>query len=208
MHANVGAETAGELSGRRLLFQWIIATAVGMTLALVVATWPRGATENTPWGILQLNSPVLLFGLLLSLPQWLVLRRSARAGHWVGVTTVSMVAAWVVALTFGALFYEPLGRVWVVIAATLPAGALVGLGQAFVVAPPGHRWAWVAASAVGVSAAWAVIGAVQAIARTSLSNPSVALAGGVLGGAAYGAITGAALIWLRRRADNQSGESA
>ena len=207
MHGSVGAATAGGLSDSRLFVQWLIATAVGMTLALMVATWPRGATDNSPWGLLQLNSPLLFFGLLLSLPQWLVLRRSPRAGYWVGVTTVSMVVAWVVALTIGVLMYGLLGRDWVVIAAALPAGALVGWGQSFVVAPSGHRWAWVAASGFGTSAAWGAIGAVQAIAWTSLSNPSIAIASGVLGGAAYGAITGAALVWLSRRGDNHSGES-
>jgi hypothetical protein len=167
--------------GWRLWFLWLMAGAVG---------WGLGVE----WGALGslktlLSSPniivtgylgVAMGGILAGVLQWLVLRRHVvRAGRWVLASLGAAAVVGVVVFGIGTVNAD-VG--WVVGAALY--GTVVGVLQWLVLRRQvaRARW-WVLASTVG----WLVGG------------PLGGMVGWVGLGAAYGAITGTALVWLLRQ---------
>lgn len=200
-------------AARHFRRRWLLASAIGGALATTVLFWPRGLIKNDLWGLVQMFGGPLVFGPLLAMPQGLVLRRlGLRATSWVITTSASMLVAWMVAIFVGyfalglfATFFgwKPGSHLAAVVAA-LPAGSVVGWAQSFIVTPTRGEWTWVAASAAGASAGWIGFGIAEAISQGLLPTPVFSALGGVLGGAAYGAITGIALVSLWNRQEHQS----
>jgi hypothetical protein len=192
--------------------RWVLASSVGAGLATALLFWPSGHIQGgTPWGEFQLFGPLLVFGPLLSAPQWLVLRRAVpRAGDWVVVTFASTFLAWIVGFPVGFMLFGVASSAWgtdvgasfAVTGAAAPAGALVGRGQASIIGPLTGRWVWVGVSAAGTTAGWGILG-IAGVLVGGVGPPMTAIAttaGGIVGGAAYGVITGfvlTRLIWDR-----------
>ena len=145
--------------------------------------------------------PFIAYGLILGLPQWLLLRpRLHRPGWWLAVTA----AIWPIAALTGLEFLYlagPLGP--------LAGGFMVGAAQWLVLAAANglpRAWTWVAASAV----AWASDAWVSMICAAAALPPQPAGAGpgqlvlaslgvGAAGGLAYGVVSGFALSRLLGR---------
>jgi hypothetical protein len=182
--------------------QWVIACGIGG--ALVSAMLASGGALIPPIeDALRGNIPVLLLfvagaaaaELLFSLPQWLILRRySFPANRWIDSTVfggvLGVAGAAIAVFPFGALAVNVLhlpGWVTTTCLAAL-AGAILGAVQGWAVQLHGrHLQRWVLASAAGVVGLAAGIG----VAMTYGSTWSVT-EGLIVGGIAYGLITGAA----------------
>jgi hypothetical protein len=171
--------------GWRFWFLWLMAGAVGWGLGVA---WGSFA-EPDDLNMLQ-SSPTIIWagylgvavgGILIGVLQWLVLRRQlARAGRWVLASLGAAAIVGVVVFGVG-MFNADVG--WVGGAGLF--GTAVGVLQWLVLRRQVARagW-WVLASTVG----WVV------------GMPLGDIVGGPALGAAYGAITGTAMVWLLRQA--------
>ncbi len=169
--------------GWRVWFLWLMAAALGWGLG-VYWGWFDGTEPKTlqsiPSVILAGYLGVAVGGILIGVLQWLVLRRHlARAGRWV---LASLGAAAVVGIVVFGVGVVNADVGW--LAGVSVFGTVVGVLQWLVLRRrvPRAGW-WVLASTVG----WVV------------GMPLGDIVGPPGLGAAYGAITGTALVWLLRQ---------
>ena len=150
--------------------------------------------------------PFIAYGLVVALPQWLLLREHLRQPGWWLVVTA---AIWPIAALSGLEFLYlagPLGP--------LAGGFLVGAAQWVVLAAASgltRAWTWVVASAIAwASAAWAsMICAPLALpVQAAGADPAhlllASLGVGAAGGLAYGVVSGPALAWLLGRGEGSA----
>jgi len=169
----------------KLWLLWVLAgtVAFGVGGRLGVALSP--SKDLIVIGYLALTASIVLAGVL----QWLVLRRLiVDAGSWVlaGVATVAVIGA----LVFGlGLINRDVGWVLGVVVGWIVLGVLQWLVLR-------ER---VLASTLGLIVAVPVVGFVSWATGAPMDSPLGGLLRWLAFGAAYGAITGAALLWLRRR---------
>ena len=172
--------------GWRIWFLWLMAGAVGWGLGVEWGALGRLKTlQDTPNIIVTGYLGVTVGGILAGVLQSLVLRRQvARAGRWVLACVGAAAVVGVVVFGVGTINVD-VG--WVVGASLF--GTVVGVLQWLVLRPQFARagW-WVLASTVG----WLV------------GMPVGGMVGWVGLGAAYGAITGTAMVWLLRQAPRGS----
>ena len=166
--------------GWRVWFLWLMAAAYGWGTAVEVTGLGELTLQSSPPRLLDAYLGVAVAGILVGALQWLVLRKKlARAGWWVLTSLGAAVLFGVVVFGVG-MVNADMG--WV--AGTGLIGTVAGVLQWLVLKQQVLRalW-WVLASTVG----WVV------------GIP----VGGMVGwnglGAAYGAITGMALVWLLRQ---------
>jgi hypothetical protein len=171
--------------GWRIWFLWLMAGAVGWGVGVEVGSLgvPGGlkSLQSSPNIILAGYLGVAAGGILGGVLQWLVLRRQiTRAGRWV---LASLGAAAVVGVVIFGVGMVNADVGWV--GGAVLFGTVVGALQWLVLRRQVARagW-WVLASTVG----WVV------------GMPLGGIFGWLALGAAYGAITGTALVWLLRQA--------
>jgi hypothetical protein len=171
--------------GWRIWFLWLMAGAVGWGVGVEVASFgvPGGlrSLQSSPSIIVAGYLGVAAGGILVGVLQWLVLRRQiTRAGRWVLANLGAAAVLGVVVFGVGVVNAD-VG--WVGGAGLF--GTVIGALQWLVLRRQVARagW-WVLASTVG----WIVGG------------PLGGIVGWIALGAAYGAITGTALVWLLRQA--------
>jgi hypothetical protein len=179
-----GAERSGWLQGTRLPVRWVLACAGGGALGVVLAAVAGWAG-------------LILFGVAVGLPQWLVLRQHvAHAWRWVPLTGVGVFVGWWVGAAVAMSWFLVLAA-WFMLARELgldehllqvlgdsvkatvyvvggaAAGAVVGGCQLLVLRALGrgaHRWLWV--SVVGGAVLGLPIDQVVSVARSvSLPRP-------------------------------------
>lgn len=166
--------------GWRVWFLWLMAAAYGWGTAVEVTRLGELSLQSSPPRILAAYWGVTAAGILVGVLQWLVLRKKvARSGWWV-------LTSFGAAAVFGILVFG-IGTVnadvgW--IAGTGLFGTVAGVLQWLVLKRQiqGAGW-WVLASTVG----WIV------------GIPVGEMVGWNGLGAAYGAVTGTALVWLLRQ---------
>ena len=161
-----------------LWLQWIVATAagllIGVTAGLAINSVAIGVAGEEVGLIVYWVALGVVVGATIGTLQWLVLRRRfTHTGQWVLVSTAAWVAGWI-----------PTASV-----VGLVVGIVAGLLQWVIL----RRWVarasvWVVASAVGWTASEAVL---RSVGRAGISALTFGIAG-----AAAGAITGGALVWL------------
>jgi hypothetical protein len=180
----------------RMWVLWVVASGLGGLLGGLVAGAVGALAPNALAGV----EAIALFALLLSIPQWLVLREYVpRAFMWVLLTTagtlfgrgLSSLAFFLASPTLlrptvtsdaGAMMTLSLFAAFV--------GVVVALFQLAVLRPSRSSagW-WVLTSAfAGIPITWAV----------GWNTPTT-LEAGVMSGTLYGSITGLALAWLLHR---------
>jgi hypothetical protein len=175
----------------KLWLLWVLASTVafGVGERLGVALSP--SRDPIVIGYLALTASLILAGVL----QWLMLRGLIpAAGRWVPVSVVA--AAMVGVLAFGlGLINRDVGWVLGVAVGWILLGALQWLVLREQVA--GAGW-WVLANTLGLIVAVPVVGFVT----WATGVPAVGTIGGLVRwlafGAAYGVVTGTALLWLLR----------
>lgn len=167
----------------RVWFLWLMASALGWSEGMYLG-WTGGGDpmmlRSVPADLAGGVTGLALGGLLLCVLQWLVLRSHLRdAGRWVlaGVVAMAVSSAGILGAGSGMPEVAWFASVWTL-------GLLMGLLQWLVLRREidGAGW-WVVASPI----AWAV------------GLPLGEMVGPLGHGAAYGAITGAALVVLLRR---------
>lgn len=171
---------------------WVLASTVAFGLGGWLGMAVSPSSDIIVVGYLALAASLLLAGVL----QWLVLRRRiADAGRWVLASVVA--AAVVGVLVFGlGLLHRDAG--WVL--GVVVGWNVLGVLQWIVLRPQVARaeW-WVPANALGLIVAVPVV----ALVSWATGEPPDGILGESLRwlafGAAYGAMTGAALWWLRRQ---------
>jgi hypothetical protein len=176
----------------KLWLLWVLASTVafGVGGRLGVALSP--SKDLIVIGDLALTASIILAGVL----QWLVLRRLiADTGSWV-LASVAAVAV-IGVLVFGlGLINRDVGWVLGVAVGWIALGVLQWLVLREQVA--GAGW-WVLASTLGLIVAVPVVGFVSWATGAPVDSAVGGLVRWLAFGAAYGAITGAALLWLLRR---------
>lgn len=194
----------------RLVFQWTLAT----TLAVVFAHLTIEIVGAALLGYYLIFVLPFIGGVIGGLPvavfQWVVLRRVDKGRLWIAYTVAGFFGAWVVAVILVALAFVPYKGIdgttaFFCFAAATP---IIGLAQTVAL----RRWTsrtrmWVAASAVGWSAFFAVeffankaLAPVNELAGRLVSaiagySVSSGVGATLLGGVLAGAITGVALAY-------------
>ena len=170
---------------------WVLASTAGLGMGWLAGTLVslEVSAEGAIAALTVAVAGWAVGGALLGAAQWYVLRgRTSRAGWWVLASSPSfglgMVGGtYVAGLLSGLLSWAVWGGLW---------GAMLGAAQWYVLRGRTSRagW-WVLASTVGAGTCGTVLGA--------LYQAGVEGANLFLGGALFGAITGAALVWLLRQ---------
>jgi hypothetical protein len=173
--------------------------------AVLWSTWTAAGTAagatafaltlGVPGGLL-----VVMYGLLMALPQGLILRRHLHGAGWWIVATGGL---WPIAALMGLEFLYlagPMGP----LAGGFAIGAVQWLILAYGNGIRGAGW-WVAASMVAWALdCWIVLAGASLLLPADLAGVPggdlllLGTAIGAAGGAAYGAVSGAALLWLLR----------
>lgn len=184
-------------TGRVLWLKWMLASIV------------TGAVSGLGL-IAKMELGVLYLGLLFAVPQWLVLRKPLGGALW--WITGSLAGA-MLAFGIGVVIFLAVGPVGSgvgglslgTLVAMFPVGAILGAAQMFVLTVFYHvdgaraRW-WIPASAAGVWL-WGICFALP-VPPTLPGLPSGVPWRGIVvltvATAAYGAVTGAALVWILR----------
>jgi hypothetical protein len=189
------------LAGRSLWVWWALAGAVcGIPSAVI-------------WAIMAGSGAILvfpLFGIPFGLLESQVLRRhvpSARSWGW--ATFVGWSLAWMVGLLVASLTLSLPPGSWfhlpVQLLAAAAGGSALGMSQSRAVAATFRSArSWVCVSALGVLAFCAVVIGLQSLGCAPRHFGCNWLPAGILGGLAYGAITGFGLVRLSRdRSDSR-----
>ena len=169
--------------GWRMWFLWLMASAVGFGQGMYLG-WFDGTDpsflDTTPADVVAGSAGLAVGALLTGVLQWLVLKRHlARASQWVLATLAAVVVVGAVIFGVG-LIDTDVG--WLVGVGAF--GPAVGVTQSAVLRPQIARAGWWVLASTG---AWAV------------SMPLGDIAGPPALGAAYGAATGAVMVWLLRK---------
>ena len=176
----------------KLWLLWVLASTVafGVGGRLGVALSP--SKDLIVIAYLALTAGIILAGVL----QWLVLRRLvADTGSWVLASVAAVAVIGVLAFGLG-LINRDVGWVLGVAIGWIVIGVLQWLLLREQVA--GAGW-WVLANTLGLIVAVPVVGFVSWAAGAPVDSPVGGLLRWLAFGAAYGAITGAAVLWLRQR---------
>ncbi len=175
----------------KLWFSWVLATTVafGVGGRLGVALSP--SRDLIVVADVAITASLILAGVL----QWLVLRRLiGNLGLWVLASVAAVVVIGVLAFGLG-LLNRDVGWVLGVAVGWIVLGVLQWLLLREQV--DGAGW-WVLASTLGLIVAVRVVGFVTLATGAGVDSPVGGLVRWLAFGAAYGAITGTALLGLRR----------
>lgn len=173
-------------TGRGYWLAWFLASIVGFGFGAILAT---GVSEAITFGI--------VLGATGGFMQWLVLReRVARSGWWVLASTLGFAAGTGAIGTAGLSENYAMAGILMVAVFGVVGGILQWLTLRRQVARAG--W-WVLANILGSLVGLIGVPAAVAIISANGNFDQSALVFGLLFGAGYGAITGAALVWLLRQ---------
>ena len=209
------------MTGRRLWLAWVAASTLGVALGeptAVLLDWAFaslfGQVTGYPAAILGFS----ITGGAFVAPQWLILRRlMPRAIWWIPLTAVGFVLGAMVGYPVGMsvaftfpMWVVTIGRMAMgslVVIAAIPAGMVTGAVQLGVLSKLAGRSSdkllWMVASGIGASLFW--LGFIAALSlelapssslqSAPFTQPWIAarLAGALIGGGGYGAVTGLAL---------------
>ena len=183
--------------------QWVLASTVGFTLAYEVVRF------FGPFAFYVLFAPeYALMGVVVGIPQWLVLRQQVPGvGPWVLATVVGFAVGGTLAFVtlVAAGYYDLDDLVGRAVSPFLlsalffaPIGPVVGIAQWIVLRRriKAAGW-WVLANIV----AWVLFGALEGLpAVTKMSYYDVRISViSAIGGLLAGAVTGVTLVWLLRQ---------
>lgn len=192
MTTNAGPVLGGPFLARWILgngFSWIIGMALAWFLNLVLGPLTQGLPGVLTWGI-----GGMILGVTFGVNQWFIFRPYGRhklLGEWANAWIIVTVLGWgfslAVVVGMGAgdrLGFATTGSV---------VGILVGIAQYFVLRLGIRQAEW---WALITTLAWVV-----ALAPIDFISESLGFA---LAGFIYGTVSGAGLIWLTRRSNEQN----
>jgi hypothetical protein len=197
---------------RRFWLKWVVASAIGLAAGFAVYLPLVLYFASELGAVLRLLLAAVagtFFGSALGTAQWLLLRRrSLGAGKWVLATLAGGTVGGNLAMVIGDVAGNAGGFSFAIAAGGFVLGALVGTGQCLVLQSRLSRafW-WVLASALGLAASLGMANAAGDVLRSALvgvfgealTQVLAIVIAAVLFLIPYGAITGAALLWIQRR---------
>lgn len=177
---------------RAFWVEWTVASVLGWTVAGFM--------------LRQLSMTFSIYGAVIGLAQWRVLRkRASRTGWWVLASALGWPVGWLAASTLGRCCTSD-DVVFQAVGITLFM-ALIGAVTGIIQWVPLRRWVsragwWILAGAIG----WAIFTIVAWVGREVpglegciLINEIIAVSRDILGSATYGIITGWTIVWLWRQ---------
>jgi len=200
------------MNGQRVWLGWVVASAIGLATGFAVyfpLVLYLGPELSPVFHILLATMGGTFFGALLGTAQRLFLRRySIAAGRWLLATIVAGAVGGTLALIIGEVAGDARGFYVALAVGGIVLGAAIGLGQWLVLRPNLSQagW-WVLASTAGLAISLGTgnaLGATLFYALDGVLGESLAQVLAILTLGAfllipYGAVTGAALLWLLRR---------